>query len=339
MINTIIQRLSLLCLILFGVLTITFYLSRCLPSSPVELMLGSKPTAEQILEAKQELGLDKPIFIQYLIFLKDAVKGDFGKSLITKQSVTKDVFLRATATFELVTLSLLIAISFGIPLGIKSAIQREKSIDQATRILAVSAVALPIFFLGLMLQIVFSSKLGILPLQGRIEAIILLDYPFETKTGLYLVDTVLSGNLPALKSTILHLILPALTLSLASIATIIRITRSLMIEVLEKDFINTMKAFGVTEKKIYFHYALKATLIPLLTVIGLTYGFMLGGSIIVEYIFDWPGVGGYIVHALLNNDFNAVMGATFFIAFSYLAINLVIDISYQFLDPRLIRNE
>ncbi len=328
------QRLALLCLILFGVLTITFYLSRCLPSSPVELMLGSKPSAEQITEAKQALGLDKPIFVQYLVFLKNAVQGDFGKSLITKQSVSEDIFLRATATFELVTLSLLLAVSLGIPLGIQSAIKREHLFDHSTRLISVSAVALPVFFLGLMLQIIFSGKLGLLPLQGRIEAIILLDHPFKTVTGIYLIDTVLSANLPALKSAILHLILPALTLSLASIATIIRITRSLMIEVLANDYITSMNAYGVSQKKIYFLYALKATLIPLLTVIGLTYGFMLGGSIIVEYIFDWPGVGGYIVQALLNNDFNAVMGATFFIAFSYLIVNLIIDLSYQFLDPR-----
>lgn len=335
MIKEILQRICLMCFILFGVLSVTFFISRCLPSSPVELMLGSKPNAQQIAEAEQALGLDKPLFEQYLIYIQNAIKGDFGNSLITKQPVIKDIFLRATATFELVTLSLIISLSIGIPCGINSAIKKEKLFDHSCRILAVSGVAIPIFFLGLALQIIFAGHLDLLPLQGRINDIILLDHPFKSITGLYLIDSLINGNIDAFISSLRHLILPVLTLSFASIATIIRISRSLMIEALNQDYVQSMKAYGVNDRKINYIYAFKATLIPLLTVIGLTYGFMLGGSIIVEYVFDWPGVGGYMVQALLNNDFNAVMGVTFFIAFSYLLINLIVDLSYQFLDPRL----
>jgi|TARA_A100001015_G_scaffold271614_2_gene325402 peptide/nickel transport system permease protein len=335
MIRTILQRLFLMCLILIGVMTVTFILSRVLPGSPVELMLGAKPTAQQIAEAEEALGLNKPLYQQYFIFLGNAFQGDFGTSLITGQPVTEDVFLRVTATFELVTIALLLALSAGIPLGIKAAVKKEQLLDHSVRIGSVAAVAVPVFFLGLTLQILFAGKLGWLPLQGRIDDAILLDAPFRSITGFYLLDSILSGNFTAFSSAVRHLILPVMTLALASMATIIRITRSMMIEALQQDYIRSARAYGIPQHNIHYLYALKATLIPLLTVVGLTYGFMLGGSIIVEYVFDWPGVGGYMVQALLNQDFTAVMGVTFFVAFAYLIINLIIDLIYQALDPRL----
>jgi len=322
-------------LILIGVMTVTFVLSRVLPGSPVEMMLGAKPTAEQIAQAEEELGLNKPLIQQYGLFLTDAVQGDFGESLITGQPVTEDVFLRATATLELVTLSLLLALFVGLPLGVQAAVKKETAVDHGVRMGSVAAVAVPVFFLGLLLQMFFAGKLGLLPLQGRIDSGVLLDYAFPRVTGFYLIDTLLAGEIGAFASAVRHLVLPVLTLSLASMATIVRVTRGMMIEAMQEDYISTVRAYGVPQKHIHYRYALKATLIPLLTVVGLTYGFMLGGSIIVEYVFDWPGVGGYMVQALLNNDFPAVMGVTFFIAFAYLLINLLIDLLYQALDPRL----
>jgi len=335
MIRSILQRLALMGLILIGVMTVTFVLSRVLPGSPVEMMLGAKPTLEQIAQAEEELGLNQPLLKQYGLFLVDAVQGDFGESLITGQAVTDDVFLRATATLELVTLALLLALFVGLPLGVQAAVKKETAVDHTVRMGSVAAVAVPVFFLGLLLQMFFAGKLGLLPLQGRIDSGVLLDSSFSRVTGFYLVDTLLSGEFGAFASAVRHLILPVLTLSLASMATIVRVTRSMMIEAMQQDYISTVRAYGVPQKHIHYRYALKATLIPLLTVVGLTYGFMLGGSIIVEYVFDWPGVGGYMVQALLNNDFPAVMGVTFFIAFAYLLINLLIDLLYQALDPRL----
>ena len=338
MIRSILQRLALMGLILTGVITVTFVLSRVLPGSPVEMMLGAKPTPEQIAQAEEELGLNKPLAQQYFIFLGGAVRGDFGRSLITGQAVTDDVFLRATATLELVTLALLLALFLGLPLGVQAAVKKETAVDHTVGMGAVAAVAVPVFFLGLLLQMFFAGKLGLLPLQGRIDSGVLLDHAFPRVTGFYLVDTLLAGEVGAFASAVRHLILPVLTLSLASMATIVRVTRSMMIEAMQEDYIATVRAYGVPQKHIHYRYALKATLIPLLTVVGLTYGFMLGGSIIVEYVFDWPGVGGYMVQALLNNDFPAVMGVTFFIAFAYLLINLLIDLLYQALDPRLRRS-
>jgi peptide/nickel transport system permease protein len=335
MIRSILHRLALMVLILVGVMTVTFVLSRVLPGSPVEMMLGAKPTPEQIAQAEEELGLNQPLPEQNGRFLIGAVQGDFGKSLITGQPVTSDVFLRATATLELVTLSLLLALFVGLPLGVQAAVKKQTAVDHTIRMGSVAAVAVPVFFLGLLLQVFFAGKLGILPLQGRIDSGVLLDYAFARVTGFYLIDTLLAGEIGAFASAVRHLILPVLTLSLASMATIVRVTRSMMIEAMQEDHVLTVRAYGVPQKHIHYRYALKATLIPLLTVVGLTYGFMLGGSIIVEYVFDWPGVGGYMVQALLNNDFPAVMGVTFFIAFAYLLINLVIDLLYQALDPRL----
>jgi peptide/nickel transport system permease protein len=329
------QRLLLMALILVGVVTVTFFLSRVLPGSPVELMLGAKPTAEQIAQAEEELGLNKPLLQQYFIFLGNAAQGDLGQSLLTGQSVSSDIFLRATATIELVTLSILIALLAGVPLGVYAGVHKQTWVDYNIRMGSVAALAIPVFFLGLLLQMIFAGGLQWFPLQGRISAEVLLENSFPRRTGFYLLDTLIAGEWGALASSIRHLILPVLTLSLASIATVVRITRSMMIEVLQQDFVTTSRAYGLPENKIRFYYALRATLIPLLTIIGLTYGFMLGGSILVEYVFDWPGLGGYLVQALLQNDFPAVIGVTLFLATAYLTINLIIDLSYTLLDPRL----
>ena len=187
----------------------------------------------------------------------------------------------------------------------------------------------------MLLQMLFYGTLDWFPLQSRIHSEVLLDYPFERHTGLYLLDSLVAGNWIAFKSAALHLALPVMTLAIASLAVVTRITRNMMIEVLSQDYIRTARAYGVPERVINFRYALKATLVPMLTVIGLTYGFMLGGSVIVEFVFDWPGLGGYVVGAITKNDYPAVMGVTLFLATIYLSINLVIDLLYFAVDPRL----
>jgi len=329
------QRLAMMVGILFGVLTVTFALSRVIPSSPVETMLGHRPSPEQIEAARQMLGLDRPLYEQFILFLGDAVRGDFGISLRTGQPVTEDIFDRMTATFELTTLAVILVILIGIPLGVLSAVRRNTMLDHSARGLSIAGVALPVFLIGMLLQMAFYGGLGWLPLQGRIGAEILLDYPFERVTGLYIVDTALAGQWTAFGSALNHLALPVLTLSIACLAIITRVTRNMMVEVLGEDYIRTARAYGLPQRVVYFRYALKATLIPMLTVIGLTYGFLLGGSVIVEFVFDWPGLGGYVVGAITKNDFPAVMGVTLFLATMYLTINLIIDLTYYLVDPRL----
>jgi len=329
------QRLLMMVAILFGVLVITFALSRILPGSPIEMMLGHRPTQEQIDLARSEYGLDQSIPAQFFHYVSGVVQGDFGVSLRTRQPVLDDLLERMTATFELTTLAVILVIVLGIPLGVLSAVRQNTLSDHLTRSLSIAGMALPVFLIGMILQMVFYGWLGWFPLQGRMNVEVLLDSPFDRVTGLYLVDTLLSGQWPAFKSAAAHLVLPVLTLSIASLSVIIRITRNTMVEVLSEDFIRTARAYGLPDRMVYFRYALKATLIPMMTIIGLTYGFMLGGSVVVEYVYDWPGLGGYVVGAITQNDFPAVMGVTLFLATIYLSINLIVDLLYFAVDPRL----
>lgn len=332
------HRLLMMVGILVGVLIITFGLSRVLPGSPVEMMLGAKPTQAQIDEARDRLGLDKPLPEQFLIYLKNAVRGDFGTSLRTGQPVTRDIANRASATVELVVVSLGLSLMFGVPLGVISAVRQDSWVDHTARAVSIAGVALPAFFIGMLLQMLFYGALDWLPLQARIGAEVLLDHPFKTVTGLYLVDTLLDGNWIAFRSAASHLALPVMTMTLATIAIITRNARAMMVDVLGEDYILTSRAYGVPARTIHYRYALKATLIPVLTVVGLTFGYMLGGSVVVEYVFDWPGLGGYVVGALINNDFPAVMGITLVLATAYLMINLAVDLAYHLVDPRLRRS-
>ncbi len=329
------QRLMLLVATLLGVVTITFVLSRVLPGSPVELMIGGHPTQEQIDAKKHELGLDLPIHEQFVMFVGDTFRGDFGTSLHTKQPVIEDIAERATATLELTTLAVILIILIGVPIGVISAVHSNTMVDHAARTLSIAGVALPVFMAGILLQMVFYGALGWLPIQGRMSSVILLDYPFERVTGLYLVDTLLAGSWIAFKDAAAHMVLPLATLTLATLPLVTRITRNMMMEVLGEEYIRTAFAYGIPKRDVYYRYALKAVLIPLITVIGLAYGFLLGGSVVVEFVFDWPGLGGYVVRSITRSDFPASIGVTVVLATTYLSINLIVDMLYFAIDPRL----
>jgi peptide/nickel transport system permease protein len=330
-----IARLFQMAGVLLGVLTLVFFATRVLPSSPAELMLGARPTAEQVAVARAELGLDQPILIQFLEYAKNIFNGDFGTSLRTGQPVMQDIAHHLMATVELVSLSLLGAILLGLPLGVYSAANHQSAADNATRLFTLSGIAVPIFFLAILMQMVFYGWLGWLPLQGRIDSSIALNHPFETVTGFYLIDTLFAGNWPAFKSAFAHLVLPVMTVTLATVAIIARATRNLMVEVLASDHIRTVRAFGFASQVVNYRYGIRATLVPLMTIVGLTYGFMIGNSILTEQVFGWPGIGRYIVQAVIENDFPAVMATTLVLATSYLSINLLVDILYFVADPRL----
>jgi peptide/nickel transport system permease protein len=329
------RRLAMMGFIVIGVAVFTFVLSRALPSSPIEMMLGSKPTAEQIERARADLGLDRPVIVQLGRYIMQLARGEFGTSLRTGRPVMEEVIQRLSATAELVSLALLLAVALGVPLGILSAAQRGRWLDGLTRMLAVSGVAVPVFFLGILFQMIFYGWLGWLPLQGRIDTNLMVDFPVPTHTGLLLIDSALAGNALAFNSAFAHLVLPTLTLMLASLATILRSTRNMMIDVLGSDHIRAARAYGASRRALYFKLALKPTLVPLLTIIGLTYGFMLGGSVITEVLFDWPGIGAYIVESVVTNDYPAVLGVTLVISTLYLSINLMVDMLYFVLDPRI----
>ncbi len=335
MLKYIVRRLIMMVAILLGVLTVAFMLSRVLPGSPTTLILGDRPTAEQITKAEDELGLNKPILAQYLLYLGQIVRGDFGDSLRTKQPVLTEIGNRMGATLELTTLAIIFVVLIGVPLGVLSAIQQNSWLDNFVRAGAVGGVAIPAFMLAMVLQIIFYGQLNWLPIQGRIDSSILLDTPFKKITGFYLVDTLLAGNWAAFKSAVSHIILPTLTLTIVTLASVTRITRNMMVEVLSEEFVRTAFAYGIPARRIYFSYALKATLIPMLTVVGLTYGYLLGGAVVVEFVFDWPGLGGFMVFSIIQNDFPAVLGTTLFLSGAYLLINLTVDLLYFAVDPRL----
>jgi peptide/nickel transport system permease protein len=329
------QRLLSMIGIIVGVATITFVLSRVLPSSPAELMLGGRPTLEQIAVAEAQLGLDRPLSVQYVRYVADLLRGDLGISLRSGRPVLTEVINRFAATFELTTLTICLVLLIGIPMGVVSGVRQNSWIDNLSRALAITGVALPSFMLAMGLQMLFHGELGWLPLQGRVDAIVMLDNPVRSLTRLYLVDAAVSGNWVALSSALSHLVLPVATLTFLLLATVVRIIRNTMVEVLREEYIRTPVAYGVPAAVVHYRYALKATLIPTLTVIGLTYGQLLGGTIVVEFIYDWPGLGGLLVSSIIDNDYPVTLGATMFLAALYLFINLVVDLLYFVVDPRL----
>ncbi len=321
--------------VLLIVITITFLLTTIAPSDPAALWAGTRPTPEQLETARKELGLDKPAYVRYLLYVKNMAKGEFGTSIRTRQPVIRDLLGYFPATFELVTLSIFISLAVGLPLGILSAMRRESTLDHIGRLFSLSGVGIPTFWLGMMLQLLAYVTLQTFPIQGRIASEISFSHPVATRTGLLLFDTLIQGNWAAFQSAFIHIILPATTMSFASLAFVTRMARSSMIEVLKEDYIRTSKAFGVGENMIRYKYALKNAMVPTVTVVGLTYGTLLGGSVLVESIFDWPGIGRYVWLSILHNDFPAIMGVTIIFAVTYLMINLAVDLFYALIDPRV----
>lgn len=329
------RRAILLVITLVGVITVTFFLTRILPGSPEAMILGRRPTVEQMEAVRHQLGLDLPLYQQYVRYLGEILQGQFGKSFLTSQPVLQDIGRRLMATVELTTLAMFFIVLIGIPIGVLSAVKANTLIDHVVRSLSVTGVALPSFVLGMMLQMLFYGYLQWLPLQGRMTSTVLLDNPFPAVTGLFLVDTLLAGDGVAFRDALAHVVLPLVTLTLANLPLVTRTTRNIMVEVLKEDYVRTNFAYGLPRQDIYFRYALKATLIPLLTIIGLTYGYLLGGAVVAEYVFDWPGIGGYVVRAIVQSDYPAAVGVTLFLAAAYLVINLIVDLLYFFADPRL----
>lgn len=322
-------------IVIIGISVITFTISRVMPSNPAQAWAGTRAKAEQVAEAEKILGLDKPLYMQYFIYIKGLLHGDLGKSINTKREVLHDIKLFFPATLELTAISLLVAILIGIPLGIISAIKRNSVIDHLLRGISISGVSIPIFWLAIMLQILFFQKLDLLPLEGVTSFETHLNYPLERITGMFLFDSLLTRNWEVLKEVLIHMILPVICLTYASLATITRMTRSSMLEVLNKDFIKAEKAYGLSQIVVVYKHCLKNALVPITSVVGLTFGYLLGGSILVESVFSWPGIGRYTVSAITRVDYPAIMGVTLIYALSYIVINFIVDILHAYIDPRI----
>jgi len=317
---------------LFGLLTITFVISRIAPGDPGRLAAGPDANKEMVEVIRKEFGLDQPLIVQYGRYLKGLFIGNLGRSLRTRHLVLEDLITFFPATLELTLVSIGFAVILGIPLGVLSAVYKDRWVDHLTRFFSVSGVALPMFWLGLMLQLVLSLKYDILPIGGRIA---MMMEPPKAITHLFLADSLITGNFKAFGSAFKHILLPAFVLSFPALASIIRLNRADMLEVLHRDFILSEQAHGVSNARIIGKYALKNALIPTVTMIGLRYGWMLGGTLLVEAVFDWPGIGLYAVQSAVFSDFEPLMGVTILIGINFMLVNLIVDLIYGVLDPRV----
>ena len=332
MLHYIFRRLGLLILVVVGVSVITFTVSRLIPGDPALMMAGPRARPEIVAAMREKMGLNRPIYVQYYTYMRNVIRGDLGMSIHTHHEVIKDLRAYFPATFELNTLALFISLLFGIPLGVISAAKQNKLADHLSRFYSLVGVSMPSFWLGLILLLVFYLKLGFLPGGGRVSSGMAHSVGI---TGFYLLDSIIAGDGKVLLDVIRHLILPAFTLSLGSMGMMVRMTRSSMLEVLRQDYIVTAQSKGLTGRRVLLKHALKNSVLPVVTLVWMIFGYSLGGSVLVETVFSWPGVGRYAVRAISFLDFPAVMGVTLIIALVYTLINLLVDISYVFLDPRV----
>jgi len=326
------RRLLALVAILLGVSLITFYLSHVVPADPVRLFAGPRASAATIATLRHQYGLDLPLWQQYIRYLSGLLHGDFGYSLTSHRSVSSDISDYLPATLELTIAAIVFMVVVGIPLGVLSAVWRGSIVDHVGRTLSVVGVAIPAFWLGLMAQLVLFDQLGWLPASGRLDS---GAKPPSTITGMYMVDSLLSGNLHAFGQSLLHLVLPAAVLGYGSLAVITRQLRGSMLETLPSDYVRTARAKGLTSRVVVLRHAFRNALLPVITVMGLQVGTLLGGALLVEDVFAWPGIGRYATLATLNLDYNAIMAVTLVATFIYALVNLLVDIVYVVLDPRI----
>lgn len=330
--NYLARRLIGIVAVLIGVSLITFTISHIVPGDPAAAALGDRARDEQLNAFRAEYGLDRPIPEQYVRYVTGLVRGDLGKSIRSQRPVAQDLIEFVPATLELSFAALFIAILIGLPAGVWSAVDRNRLPDHIVRIFALIGGSLPIFWLGLLMIGLFYDRLGWLPAGGRIDQFI---PPPPRVTGLFTVDSLIAGDMTAFQSSVQHLILPAFVLGYFSTAVIARMMRSSMLEVLNQDYLRTARAKGLRDRTVILRHALRNALIPTLTVIGVTFGSLLSGAVLTETIFTWPGLGRYATTSALGLDFPAVMGVTLLAAIIYPVSNLIIDLTYGWIDPRI----
>ena len=332
LLSYLLRRLVGLAAVLVGVSIITFGLSHLVPTDPAVVALGDHATDEQIDAFREKYGLNKPVPEQYWIYVTNLIQGDLGISLRTRRPVAEDLRNFFPATFELSLTALILSILIGIPAGVISATARNRLPDHVVRIVSLIGGSVPIFWLGLILIGFFYGRLGWLPGGARIDKFI---PPPPMVTGLFTVDSLLAGNSEAFWSSVHHLLLPALALGYFSTAIIARMMRSSMLEVLNQQYVLAARAKGLRQGKVVWRHAARNALIPTVTTIGVTFGSLLSGAVLTETIFSWPGLGRYATSSAINLDFPAVMGVTLLAALVYTLANLIVDVSYQWLDPRI----
>jgi len=328
----IVRRLLLLIPTIIGVTLVTFLLTNLMPSNPVRLMIGERAANPETMAALEaQYGLDKPLYIRYFVYLGNLFRGDLGMAIHTPFPVSTEIMARLPATVELGITALILATIVGILIGVVSAVKSNKLSDHVSRVFALTGVSMPVFWLGLMLLLLFYFRLEWLPGMGRLS----IGIELEHITGLHTIDALLTGNLTAFVDAVKHLILPAFCLSWLEMAMIMRITRSSMLEVIRQDYIRTARSKGLRERVVIYRHALRNALIPTTTVVGLSVGALLGGAVLTETVFAWPGIGSFMVESINFKDIPVILGITVVLALANIFSNLIVDILYGVLDPRV----
>ncbi len=315
-----------------GLLAVTFFIGRVIPVDPVLAIVGDRAPEHVVQRVREELGLNKPLLTQFGLYIGKALRGDFGTSVLTSNPVLDDIRKTFPATLELATAGILIGAGLGVPLGVWAAVRRGGAADHAVRVMGLVGYSVPIFWLGLMALVLFYAKLGWVAGPGRID--VGFEYAVPRVSGLLLLDAALAGEWEAFGNAFSHLVLPASLLGYFSLAYISRMTRSFMLNELAQEYIVAARAKGLTEARIIWRHALRNAMVPLVTVIALSYAGLLEGSVLTETVFAWPGLGLYITNSLQNADMNAVLGGTLVVGSVFIALNLFSDLLYRLLDPR-----
>jgi peptide/nickel transport system permease protein len=317
--------------VLLGVSILIFGFLHMIPGDPALAMLGERATEESIARVRANLGLDKPLWEQYLIYMGKVLRGDLGESILRGDKITNELLIRFPATLELSIVAMILALLFGVPAGVFSAVKRNSLFDNGTMLLSLAGVSMPIFWLGLMMQALFSVILHWLPTSARLTATI----EFKEVTHFIIIDALMQGNWVVLVDWARHLIMPAVALSTIPLATIARMTRSSMLDVLGQDYVRTAWAKGLRFSTVVLKHALRNALLPVVTVGGVLLGRLLAGAILTETIFSWPGIGRWVYDSILARDYPIVQGVVLFVTTLIVLVNLLVDISYAFLDPRI----
>ncbi|MED5414557.1 MAG: ABC transporter permease [Candidatus Latescibacterota bacterium] len=327
----ILRRLALLVPTLAGISVAVFLMIHLVPGDPAQAMLGERANAETLAALRYEMGLDQPLYWQFGRFVSDLLHGDLGRSFRTHEKVTTEVFRRFPATFELTMAAMAFAITGGLGLGLLAAVRRGSTIDYLSMGVATAGISMPVFWLALVLILLLAVQFPLFPISGRVSSHTFI----ESQTGISFIDALLAGDLQAFSDAVRHLTLPAITLGTIPLAVIARMTRSSLLEVLGEDYIRTAWAKGLPRRLVLLRHAVRNAFIPTLTVIALEFGYLLGGAIITETIYAWPGIGRWLFLAVLARDFRAVQGGVLLLAILFILINLLADVLYALLDPRI----
>ena len=314
---------------LLGLLAIVFTISHVIPADPAAVIAGENATREQIATIRKQYGFDQPVHVQFVRYVKQVASGDMGVSLYTQRPISEDLVSRVPATLELTLVTIVVAVLIGIPLGVVSAVWRNSWLDHALRILTVSGLAIASFWLAILFQLLFAMKLGWTPLQGRTQG-----WGPDPVTGLFLVDALIMWDRAMIWNVVSHMILPVMTLAFPAMATLVRFTRAGVLNAINSNYVLYQQAMGLPQRLIVWKYVLRNALIGTVTQIGLVFGLLLAGAVVVEQIFDWPGLGLYAVNSILRSDYNAIMGFTLIAGSMFIVVNLIVDVVHGLIDPR-----